>query len=415
MGQARTDSETTRSDGPATTLGRRQFLGSAVGAAALSAVGTATAQSEPDYGGWFDDVSNYDGTVDRRGQDTVEITVGAEGNNGAFAFAPAAVMVSPGTEVVWTWTGDGGGHNVVSDGDGPLDSGDPVAESGTTYSHTFENEGIFKYVCEPHLSLGMKGAVVVRPGGGGGGDAGQQGPPANPDYGGWFDDVSNYEGETVDRTGQDTVEVTVGAAGNNGAFAFDPPAVRVSPGTEVVWTWNGEGGGHNVVSDGDGPLDSGDPVAESGTTYSYTFEETGIYKYVCEPHLSLGMKGAVVVGGPPGGSGGDGGGGGRTGSQVSGPTWLFTAPVAFAFFTPLLYAAAMRRRRQTTPPAEMVDADGTVRVEEAAATDPETELGHEEFDPTGTAALIAFYFVLIALLWVFMYFVEFLGRVSVIG
>ncbi|MFC6976922.1 cytochrome oxidase [Halomicroarcula sp. GCM10025709] len=42
-------------------------------------------------------------------------------------------------------------------------------------------------------------------------------------------------------------------------------------------------------------------------------------------------------------------------------------------------------------------------------------MGHDEYDPWGTAALVAFYFVLIALLWVFMYFVEFLGRVSVIG
>ena len=143
-------------------LSRRQFVGAAAGTAALAATGTATAQEEPDYGGWFDDVSNYDGTtVDRTDADSVEISVGAQGNNGAFAFDPPAVMVSPGTEVVWEWNGEGGGHNVVSDGDGPLDSGDPVSEAGTTYSHTFESEGMFKYVCVPHEALGMKGAVVV--------------------------------------------------------------------------------------------------------------------------------------------------------------------------------------------------------------------------------------------------------------
>ncbi len=75
-------------------LSRRQFVGAAAGTAALAATGTATAQEEPDYGGWFDDVSNYDGTADKRGQDTVTITVGAQGNNGAFAFDPPAVMVS---------------------------------------------------------------------------------------------------------------------------------------------------------------------------------------------------------------------------------------------------------------------------------------------------------------------------------
>jgi hypothetical protein len=37
------------------------------------------------------------------------------------------------------------------------------------------------------------------------------------------------------------------------------------------------------------------------------------------------------------------------------------------------------------------------------------ELGHDDFDPYGTATLIVIYVGLISLLWVFMYFVEFLG------
>ncbi|MFB6222193.1 MAG: halocyanin domain-containing protein, partial [Haloarcula sp.] len=399
-------------------LSRRQFVGAAAGTATLAATGTATAQEEPDYNGWFDNVSNYDGTVDQRGQETVTISVGTQGNNGAFAFDPPAVMVSPGTKVVWEWTGEGGGHNVVSDGDGPLDSGSPVSEAGATYSHIFETEGIFKYVCTPHKSLGMKGAVVVRPGGSGGGSGSgeQQGPPKNPDYGGWFDNVSNYDGTTVDKTGSDSVEISVGAQGNNGAFAFDPPAVRVTPGTEVTWAWTGEGGGHNVVSDGDGPLDSGDPVSEGGTTYSHTFEEMGVYKYVCTPHKSLGMKGAVVVGGPLDGGSAGGGDGQRGSIELSGPQWLLSGSVLLAFFSPLLFAAAMRRRQNGQPPetsGELQRATGPEPVEEAAETEPAVELGHDEYDPKGTAALVAFYFVLIALLWVFMYFVEFLGRVTV--
>jgi len=394
------------------TVGRRQFLTATAGAAALGVAGTASAQSEPDYGGWFDDVSNYDGTVDKRGQDTVEITVGAEGNNGAYAFDPAAVRVNPGTEVVWKWTGSGGGHNVVSDGDGPLDSGDTVSEAGTTYSHTFENTGTFKYVCEPHKGLGMKGAVVVEEG-----TPGPKGPPAEPDYGGWFSDVSNFSGDTVDKTGADSVEISVGAEGNNGAYAFDPPAVRVTPGTEVTWTWTGAGGGHNVVSDGDGPLDSGDPVSEEGTTYSHTFEEYGVYKYVCTPHKGLGMKGAVVVGGPL--EGGSAGGEAGTDIELSGPDWLLAGSVLTGFFSPLLLAAVMRRRYREQPvvpsDADLERASGPTPVAEAEEAEPAVEVGHDEFDPWGTASLVAAYFVLIALLWVFMYFVEFLGRVSVIG
>lgn len=40
----------------------------------------------------------------------------------------------------------------------------------------------------------------------------------------------------------------------------------------------------------------------------------------------------------------------------------------------------------------------------------EREIGHDEFNPVGTLALVLVYFVIIGALWVFMYFVEFLGR-----
>ncbi|MFC7027822.1 hypothetical protein ACFQH8_10680 [Halomicroarcula sp. GCM10025710] len=89
----------------------------------------------------------------------------------------------------------------------------------------------------------------------------------------------------------------------------------------------------------------------------------------------------------------------------------------------LLAAVVRGGDAQTVPRASAPDgrrgelerATGPVPVEEAAETEPAVELAHDEYDPKGTAALVAFYFVLIALLWVFMYFVEFLGRVSVIG
>jgi len=127
-------------------------------------------------------------------------------------------------------------------------------------------------------------------GGGGGGTV--------PDYGDWFDDVDNFSGpgDTVDATGQDTVTVEVGVQANGGAFGFGPPAVQVDNGATVQWEWTGEGGGHNVVSDGGGPLDSGEPVANAGVNYEFTFDEDGIFNYYCDPHLGLGMKGSVVGG-----------------------------------------------------------------------------------------------------------------------
>src|SRR6056297_723080 len=46
------------------------------------------------FDGWFDNVSNYDSVVDETGSSEVTVKVGTEGNNGAFAFGPAAVKVS---------------------------------------------------------------------------------------------------------------------------------------------------------------------------------------------------------------------------------------------------------------------------------------------------------------------------------
>ncbi|KAB1192123.1 halocyanin domain-containing protein [Haloferax sp. MBLA0076] len=160
-------------------MSRRAFLGAAAGGAAVAATsGTAAAQTqEPDFGGYLDGIDG--GYEDLRGQSEVTIEVGAEGNGGALAFAPAGVWVDPGTTVTWEWTGEGGGHNIkMEEGPASLDSGAAVAEAGTTYEYTFEeaDAGISKYYCEPHQALGMLGAVAVggdvptvEVGGGGGG------------------------------------------------------------------------------------------------------------------------------------------------------------------------------------------------------------------------------------------------------
>jgi len=295
------------------TISRRDLLrgAAAVGTTALvgeALTGRATAQSG--FDGWFDDVSNYDGVVDKTGQSEVTVTVGAEANGGGFGFGPAAVRVDPGTTVVWEWNGEGGSHNVVAD-DGSYES-KMHGESGATFSHAFDSKGVSKYYCMPHKAMGMKGAIVVgdvdvgaaagssgsqsdQSGNGDSGDDGGSGSGGNePDYGSWFDNVGNFDG-TVDKTGQAEVTVQVGSQANGGGFGFAPPAIRVSPGTTVTWEWTGEGGSHNVVAD-DGSFES-ELVGEQGHTFSQTFESGGVTKYYCLPHKSMGMKGAVYVDG----------------------------------------------------------------------------------------------------------------------
>jgi halocyanin-like protein len=107
-------------------------------------------------------------------------------------------------------------------------------------------------------------------------------------------DTTNYDGTVADRTDRAEVTVRVGAEGNGGGFAFAPPAVRVDPGTTIVWEWTGSGGLHNVVAE-DGDFDSGSPVSGDTETFSYTVSGTGTWLYYCNPHRALGMKGAIVV------------------------------------------------------------------------------------------------------------------------
>jgi len=127
-------------------------------------------------------------------------------------------------------------------------------------------------------------------GGGEGGDAGYG--TDESDFNGWFDDVDDYTG-VVDKTGEDRPVVSVGAEGNGGQFAYDPPAIEVSTETTVVWEWTGEGGYHDVAHvNGDFQSET---VQERGHTFEYTFDSEGEYKYVCTPHETLGMKGIVVV------------------------------------------------------------------------------------------------------------------------
>lgn len=147
------------------TMSRRSFVSGVAGAAGGAACsGVVTAQAEGggsiDYGGWLEDVGYWnEETADQTGQGTVTVEVGGQANNN-LSFDPVAIHVDPGTTIEWEWTGDGGAHNVVADDDS-FTSGSPVAEAGTTFTQTFDEDGITNYYCQPHQSQGMKGAVAV--------------------------------------------------------------------------------------------------------------------------------------------------------------------------------------------------------------------------------------------------------------
>jgi len=318
-----------------TGVSRRGFLRTAAGGTAVAAAsgtaaaqdgtttgtptGTASGGTRPDFGGYLESVSNFEGeVVDERGQDEVTVEVGVDNGGQPFGFGPAAVHVDNGTTVRFEWTGEGGAHNVVAE-DETFNSGDPVAEAGVNFEYTFEEDGVYNYFCSPHKALEMKGGIVVGddyptatgpfPGtGGGGGTAttggggtegggggGGGGAAGQPDLDGYLDGVGNYGGSVTSMRGQSEATVEVGVDNDGQPYGFGPAAVWVDTGTTVKWEWTGEGGAHNVVAE-DETFDSGSAVASAGVNFEYTFEESGVYPYFCSPHKSLNMKGVIVVG-----------------------------------------------------------------------------------------------------------------------
>ncbi|MFB6268308.1 MAG: plastocyanin/azurin family copper-binding protein, partial [Halobacterium sp.] len=93
------------------------------------------------------------------------------------------------------------------------------------------------------------------------------------------------------------VEEVVVEVGPNGRNVFEPETVHVKPGTTVRWVWQSEG--HNVhatdVPEG-AEWDVQTEITGPPHEYSYTFDgPQGTYHYVCDPHVSVGMEGDVVV------------------------------------------------------------------------------------------------------------------------
>ena len=151
---------------------------------------------------------------------------------------------------------------------------------------------------------------------GGGGDNGSDDGTEEADNngdGGGGDDGDTDE-DTTDLTGQEEVEVDVGA-GSSG-FQFDPADIAVDAGTTVRWVWTGSGGSHDVThadgeepyepggeqevpikrdAGGENPLFKSELVGDEGHEFTYTFEEAGTYDYVCTVHVTQGMAGSVEV------------------------------------------------------------------------------------------------------------------------
>ena len=73
------------------------------------------------------------------------------------------------------------------------------------------------------------------------------------------------------------------------SLRYDPSSVTITAGTTVTWTNNSSTA--ITISSADGLFDS-DSIA-AGSSYSYTFDTPGTYRYFCVPFPH--MKGVITV------------------------------------------------------------------------------------------------------------------------
>ena len=76
-------------------------------------------------------------------------------------FSPSKLTVEPGDTVTWRW--DVTRTHTVTSGTPPNRTGifDSDFKSSGNFSHTFDEEGTFKYYCRVHGGSGMTGTITV--------------------------------------------------------------------------------------------------------------------------------------------------------------------------------------------------------------------------------------------------------------
>lgn len=84
---------------------------------------------------------------------------------------------------------------------------------------------------------------------------------------------------------------------DKGTYAFEPSQLTIKAGDKVTWI-NNQDDTHNVMSEsvpkGAQPFES--PMLEKkGQQWSYTFKQSGTYRFHCHPHADSGMRGEIIV------------------------------------------------------------------------------------------------------------------------
>lgn len=94
--------------------------------------------------------------------------------------------------------------------------------------------------------------------------------------------------QSLDATNKKQLDITIGD------FFYDPTVVKVTKGTTVTWKNTGMIS-HDVKIDSNSPSQgpSSDLLGRQ-ESYSYTFDEAGLYLYYCSPHPTQ-MRAVIEV------------------------------------------------------------------------------------------------------------------------
>ena len=90
----------------------------------------------------------------------------------------------------------------------------------------------------------------------------------------------------------DSVEHVITVDGTN--LRFYPASLTINEGDTVRFMWGEEILPHNSVEE-NGLFDSGEPEREVNYSYTFGYDQEGVYNFFCEPHEAVGMDGTITV------------------------------------------------------------------------------------------------------------------------
>jgi plastocyanin len=218
---------------------------------------------------------------------------------GGLRFSQPTITIQVGDTITWQFGASPHSVTQVSDGTSciPLAGGfDSGSQTSTTYTRTFQQAGVFYYVCTvgSHCQAGMRGIVTVE--------------NRVTTTAVWQPMTTTVAITTTSQASKPVQTHTIQVA-PGGQLGYSIPSLDANVGDVVIWKF--AGAPHTVTETGDGqtcvPKQGGfDSGALTGATTEYrqTLNRSGKVWYVCTvgAHCAAGMKGVINVAGGTTGS-----------------------------------------------------------------------------------------------------------------